>query len=377
VTGGALTDVLPSSAALLGVPGCTDALGLDRWTDGREVPAVVVLLVDGLGWNLLLANLDAAPFLAQMVSAGADPVTVGFPSTTATSIASLGTGQTAGRHGLVGYTFALPGSDAPLNALRWDTSADPLDVQPVPTVLERASDAGVDVVHVAQRSFDGSGLTRAALRGARYPGADTLGESVQMTAAATADAVAGRRRALVYVYTGDLDNVGHIRGCGSDGWRAQLEQVDLFVRQLHRSLPPGVLLLVTADHGMVDVGPTDRVDVDAEPLLRAGVRLVAGEPRARHVYARDGAAGDVLAAWRERLGDTAQVLSRDEVVAAGWFGPSVSAQVLPRIGDVVVAPTEATAVVATRAHPREARLVGYHGSTTTDEVLVPLLVAAR
>ena len=376
MTGGALTDVLPSSAALLGVPGCTDALGLDRWTDGREVPAVVVLLVDGLGWNLLLANLDVAPFLAELVRAGADPVTVGFPSTTATSIASLGTGQTAGRHGLVGYTFALPGSDAPLNALRWDTGADPLDVQPVPTVLERSSDAGVDVVHVALRSFEGSGLTRAALRGARYPGADTLGEAVQVTAAVTAEAAAGPRRALVYVYTGDLDNVGHIRGSGSDGWRAQLEQVDLFVRQLHRSLPPGVLLLVTADHGMVDVGPTDRVDVDAEPLLRAGVRLVAGEPRARHVYARAGAAPDVLAAWRERLGDTAQVLSRDEVVAAGWFGSSVSPQVLPRIGDVVVAPTGATAVVSTRAHPREARLVGYHGSTTPDEVLVPLLVSA-
>ena len=375
MTGGTLTDVLPSSAALLGVPGCSDALGLDRWTDGREVPAVVVLLVDGLGWNLLLANLDVTPFLAGLVQAGADPVSVGFPSTTATSMASFGTGQPAGRHGLVGYTFALPGSDAPLNALRWDTTADPLDVQPVPTVLERAGDAGLDVVHVALRSFEGSGLTRAALRGARYPGADTLGEAVQVTAQVTADAAAGPRRALVYVYTGDLDNVGHIRGCGSDGWRAQLEQVDLFVRQLHRSLPPGALLLVTADHGMVDVGPADRVDVDTEPLLRAGVRLVAGEPRARHLYARDGAASDVLATWRDRLGDTAQVLSRDEVVDAGWFGPSVAAQVLPRIGDVVVAPTGPTAVVATRTHPREARLVGYHGSTTPDEVLVPLLVA--
>jgi len=375
VTGGALTDVLPSSAAVLGVPGHTDVLGLDRWTDGRPVGVVVVLLVDGLGWNLLLANLDAAPYLAELVGAGADPLTVGFPSTTATSMASFGTGQPAGRHGLVGYTFALPGVDGALNALRWDSAADPLDVQPLPTVFERASDAGLDVAHVALRSFEGSGLTRAALRGARYPGADTLGEAVQVTASIAGAAAAGSQRALVYVYTGDLDNVGHVRGSCSDGWRAQLEQVDLFVQQLHRALPTGALLLVTADHGMVDVGPGDRVDVDSEPLLRAGVRLVAGEPRARHVYARDGAAADVLAAWRQRLGATAQVLSRDEVVAAGWFGPTVSPHVLPRIGDVVVAPTGATAVVATRAHPREARLVGYHGSTTPDEVLVPLLVA--
>jgi predicted AlkP superfamily pyrophosphatase or phosphodiesterase len=356
------------------VPGHADTLGLDRWTDGRAVPSVVVLLVDGLGWNLLLANLDAAPFLAELAGAGVDPISVGFPSTTATSMASFGTGQPAGRHGLVGYTFALPGHEGALNALRWDTAVDPVDVQPVPTVLERAADAGVDVAQVALRSFEGSGLTRAALRGARYPGADTLGEAVLVTASVVRPSVAGRR-SLAYVYTGDLDNVGHVRGCRTDGWRAQLEQVDLFARQLFRTLPAGGVLLVTADHGMVDVGPADRVDADTEPLLQAGVRLLAGEPRARHVYARDGAAADVLASWREVLGSTAAVLSRAEAVDAGWFGPTVSPQVLPRIGDVVVAPTGETAVVATRTHPREARLVGYHGSTTPDEVLVPLLVA--
>ncbi len=371
MTAGSLADVLPSAAAVLDVPGSRDVLGLSAGAVGRGWRKVVVLLVDGLGWNLLLANLDAAPFLAGLVSEGAEPVSVGFPSTTATSMASFGTGATAGRHGLVGYTFALPGHDGLLNALRWDSTADPLDVQPVPTVFERAADAGVDVSHVALRSFEGSGLTRAALRGAAYPGADTLGEAVQVTA----QALARPGRSLVYVYTGDLDNVGHIRGCGSDGWRAQLEHVDLFVAQLHRALPPDGLLLVTADHGMVDVGPADRVDFDNEPLLSAGVRLLGGEPRARHVYARPGAAADVLSAWRERLGGSVLVLSRDEAVADGWFGADVALEVLPRIGDVVVAPTGPTAVVATRQHPREARLVGYHGSTTPDEVLVPLLRA--
>jgi len=106
------------------------------------------------------------------------------------------------------------------------------------------------------------------------------------------------------------------------------------------------------------------------------VRALGGEPRARHVYARAGAGSDVLSAWREVLGERAQVLSRDEVVQAGWFGPEVSPAVLPRIGDVVVAPTGNYAVVASRSHPREARLVGYHGSTTADELLVPCLLAA-
>jgi hypothetical protein len=361
---------MPSAAALLGVRGYDDRLGLGELTEGPPVRAVVVLLVDGLGWLRLLENLDSAPFLASLV-AGAAPLSVGFPSTTATSMATLGTGMPAGRHGLVGYTFVVPGVEGVLNALRWDSPADPLDVQPVPTVFERAADAGVLVAHVAQRSFEGSGLTRAALRGASvYAGAETMGESVQ----ATADCVATSGRVLTYVYTGDLDNVGHVRGSRSAGWGHQLRHVDLLAQQLQAALTPDALLCVTADHGMVDVPAGSRVDFDREPLLRAGVDALGGEPRARHVYAKAGAADDVLAAWRQRLGDMAAVLSRKEAVAAGWFG-EVSNRVLARIGDVVVAPTGDGAVVASRIHPREARLVGYHGSTTPDEVLVPLLLA--
>jgi hypothetical protein len=356
-------------AAILEVPGQHDRLGLSGSTPGaRDVRAVVVLLVDGLGWELLRAHADVAPFLGTLGLASA-PVETGFPSTTATSMASFGTGAVPGRHGLVGYSFALGDGEPVMNALRWDSSADPLDVQPLPTVFERAADHGVAVTHVALRHFEGSGLTRAALRGARYAGADTMGEVVQ----ATAEACRIPGRALVYAYTGDLDNVGHVRGCGSPGWRTQLEHVDLLARQLVDVLPPDAMLLVTADHGMVDVGPGDRVDFDTEPVLSAGVRALGGEPRARHVYARPGAADDVLAAWRHRLGPGTVVLSRQEAVAAGWFG-EVSPAVLCRIGDVVTAPSEPTAVVASRAKPREAALVGYHGSSTSAERLVPMLV---
>ncbi len=369
--GGSLADLMPSVAAGMEVPGFIDRLGLGSATKA------VVLLVDGMGWELLRANADAAPFLAGLATGSGRAISVGFPSTTATTLGSLGTGESAGGHGLVGYTFVLgtpggpadSGAGAVVNALRWDTPADPLVVQPVRTVFEPAAADGVQVSHVALRSFEGSGLTRAALRGAGYPGADTMGEAVE----ATALALDAPGRCLVYVYTGDLDNVGHLRGAGSEGWRAQLAHVDLLARHLVHVLPAHTALYVTADHGMVDVAQEDRVDYDAEPDLSAGVRALGGEPRARHVYAVPGAEADVLAAWTERLADAYWVLSREQVVAAGWFGPTVAERVLPRIGDVVAAPRDAGAVVARRAHPRESSLVGFHGSLTSAEVLVPLL----
>jgi len=177
----------------------------------------------------------------------------------------------------------------------------------------------------------------------------------------------------VMVYHGDLDGTGHVFGVGSDAWYYQLAHVDRLAEQLARAVPSGTCLYVTADHGMVDVGPEDRTDVDLMPELRDGLALLGGEPRARHLYARPGAAGDLLVTWREVLGERAWVLSRDEAIKEGWFGP-VDVRLADRIGDVVAASAGSFAVVATKAEPGEAALVAMHGSLTPSEQLVPSLV---
>jgi hypothetical protein len=161
-------------------------------------------------------------------------------------------------------------------------------------------------------------------------------------------------------------------GCSSPAWRFQLGHVDRLAEQLAGALPSGTALYVTADHGMVDVPAGDRTDADEVAELRAGVALLGGEARARHVYAVPGAAADVLAAWRAVLADRAWLLTRDEAIDAGWFGP-VDSRVAARIGDVIAAVRGRFAVVATQIEPRESALVGMHGSLTPAEQRVPLL----
>jgi hypothetical protein len=356
-----LGELLPSVLGALGVPGEHDMVGLP------SVRRYCVLLVDGLGWNLLRAHPAQAPFL---ISLAGRAITAGSPTTTVTSLTSFGTGLPPGRHGVLGYTTRIPGTNALLNALKWDASVDPASYQPHPTVFERAARAGVVVTVVGERKFRASGLTIAGLRSPGFHGADTFGERVAAAAqAATADA------SLVYVYDGDLDTTGHRAGCGSDAWRHQLTIVDRFAEELSEALPAGTALIVTADHGMVDVDASSRVDVDDQPALRDGVALVGGEARFRHVYANPGAAPDVLAAWRAVLGGRATVLSRQEAVDAGWFG-AVEARVLDRIGDVVASVGGDCAVELRSVFPVEATLVGLHGALTADEMLVPLLVDA-
>ena len=327
-----------------------------------------LLIVDGLGWELLRDHPAAAPFLSELAR-NSNPITAGFPATTVTSLASLGTGKPPGQHGMLGYKILVPGQDLLLNALRWDSRVDPRQWQPLPTLYERAIAAGIAAVHVARGSFRGRGLTTAALRGAELRPADTMGALAAQAAAALVE----NGRALVMVYHGDLDSTGHAFGAGSEAWYNQLAHVDKLAEQLASTLPSETCLYVTADHGMVDVGPEDRLDVDAMPELRAGLALLGGEPRARHVYARSGAAGDVLATWREVLGDRVWVLPRDEAIKEGWFGP-VDPRMADRIGDVVAAPAGSVAVVATQAEPGESALFGMHGSLTASDQLVPALL---
>jgi hypothetical protein len=356
-----LADLGTSVLASLGVVGEANPLGLPA------VERVCVLVVDGLGWELLREHPAAAPFLSELAVSGR-PLTAGFPATTATSMASLGTGRPPGQHGVLGYQVVVPGEGRLLNALHWDARVDPVAWQPGSTIFERAAAAGIDGFYVAHATLRKTGLTAAVLRGAQFRAASTLGALVAQAAAALRQP----DPALAMVYHADLDSTGHVFGCSSDAWRYHLGHVDKLAEQLAGALPPGTALYVTADHGMVDAPPQDRVDADTVPELRDGVALLGGEPRARHVYAEPAAAGDVLAVWREVLGHRAWVVSREEAIAEGWFG-EVQPWLAPRIGDVVAASVGAAEIVATKAEPRESALIGMHGSLTPGDQFVPLL----
>jgi Type I phosphodiesterase / nucleotide pyrophosphatase len=370
---GALADVIPSLLAGLQVPGMANLLDLPR---ARKV---CLLLVDGLGWRLLQAYSDDAPFLSSL-AAGREPITAGFPSTTVTSIAAIGTGLPPGEHGLVGYSFATSDNEL-LNALTWcrhgvDPAEDlrsqilPEQIQPRRTAWERATDAGVAVRFVVPHDQEGSGLSRAVLRGGEFRGVHALGDLTSKALETLRDDV----RSLCYAYHADLDMLGHRYGPGSDPWRLQLAHIDRLATAIAEGLPRDSMLVVTADHGMVTVEEEDKIDFDAQPRLQDGVRMLGGEARVRHVYTASGAAEDVLGSWRTILGEQAWIVRRDEAIKAGWFGPQVAGYVRDRIGDLVIAARANIAVVRSAVEPRQSRLVGHHGSLTADEQLIPLLV---
>ncbi|MEU0594045.1 alkaline phosphatase family protein [Streptomyces ardesiacus] len=367
---GSLADLLPTLAAGLGVPGMT--AGIAELTPADRT---CVFLIDGLGWEQLRAHPDDAPFLSSLLSSSRGgtgrPITAGYPATTATSLASVGTGLPPGAHGLPGYTVRDPATGALMNQLRWQPWTEPGPWQPYPTVFGLAHEAGVHAAQVSSPTFAHTPLTKVALSGGefhgRLSGEDRMDCAVEQLARAD--------RALVYTYYSEVDGAGHRFGVDSDTWRGQLGHVDRLAQRLAEQLPPRSALYVTADHGMVDV-PFDeehRIDFDEDWELKAGVALLGGEGRARHVYAVPGAHSDVLTCWREVLGEQFWVASRDEAIAAGWFGPRIDDRVYARIGDVVAAARDDVLLIASEREPKESAMVGNHGSMTPAEQLVPLL----
>lgn len=364
-----LADVVPSMLAAMGVA------GFDRRIDlAAEVRGACVLLIDGLGADLLDMYAEDAPVMAALRG---PTLQAGFPSTTVAGLAAVGTGCRSGEHGMVGMSFRLPGVGV-INALRWRPhpwgddlreTAPPEQVQPMATTFERAAAAGVAVSVVSGAEFTGSGLTRAVLRGGRYVGVQALGD----LAASVRSAVT--RGGFCYGYHGEVDLLGHLYGPGSPAWRMQLREVDRLVESLVEGLPPGGLLAVVADHGMVAADADEVVDIDGCAALLDGVQAIGGEPRARHVYADEGAADAVLVAWRETLEGRAWVVSRDEAIDAGWFGEPVRDHVRERIGDIVAAARGSATIVRRTVEPVESSLVGHHGSLTSAEQRIPLLLA--
>ena len=345
-----LAELLPSTAAALGDGQWTNRLGLPDLTQA------VVVLVDGLGFRQLVEHADLAPDLAEAAEAAA-AIDAGFPTTTPVGLGTLAVAAAPGHHGMVGATFLLPETGEVLRPLQWQNSPNALVVQPEDTFFERTA---THVVQHGPAAYADSGLTRAVLRG----GERDLYERFDVH---RVPPTAGR---LDYVYLPQLDKTGHVHGVDSPEWRRGLQAIERTVLLLRQRLPADAAVIVTGDHGMVDVPAARRIDIDTD-RLQAGVERVAGEPRMRHVYTADPDA--VAQRWMHVLGERAEVLTRGAAIAAGLFG-TVEPGIDERIGDVIAIAREDWSLASSAVDARVSSLRGQHGGNSESELLVPAAV---
>lgn len=360
-----LADITPSIFAGLGLSDAYDSCGFGPSPFGREC----LLLVDGLGADVIEKFAEFVPTLSVLTFF--EPVITAFPSTTATSLTTLMTGTLPGTHGMMGYTVRVPRSGGRiLNSLKWDERVDPQIWQPVPTLFERGREIGISVSHVASKRYENTGFTQAAFRGADYRGANILPEMVD-----EAKSALKMSPSFAYLYLNDLDVAGHSAGVGSEKWLLALAYVDHVVRTLLDQLPKGTRFWVTADHGMVNV--EEKIILGRDNSLLEGISLVAGEPRARHLYLEDqflegSGPSDLADSWRATLRESVEVFTRQEAIDSHLFGDFVSHDASDRMGDIIAIARGGTIFIDPLRVNVESAMVGHHGALTDTEKFVPL-----
>ena len=331
---------------------------------GREL----LFLIDGFGFDTLSQYADVMPTMSRMFNHGL--VQTSFPSTTATSLATLTTGELPGGHGMLGYTVQVPRSGGRLlNALKWDERVDPENWQPVETLFQRASAIGISVTHVAAKRYENSGFTRAVFRGAEYKGANVVADLVSETKQALQ-----KTPSFVYLYVNDLDNAGHSDGVGSDKWIAALSAIDQMVSQLMKEVPKGTRIWVTSDHGMINV--QEKIIIGQDNPLLTGVSVIAGEPRARHLYLESDsvqAREDAASLWQQYLQEKALILTREQAISSDLFGAQLSADAVDRMGEVIAIARSGLVLLDPERADKEGAMVGHHGGDSEIESQVGLL----
>ncbi len=359
-----LSQITPSIFSSLGLDSAVDHLNIGISPNGREL----LFLIDGFGFDTLSQYTDVMPTMSRMFNHGL--VQTSFPSTTATSLATLTTGELPGVHGMLGYTVQVPRSGGRLlNALKWDERVDPENWQPVETLFQRAAKVGISVTHVAAKRYENSGFTRAVFRGAEYKGANVVADLVSETKQALQ-----KTPSFVYLYVNDLDNAGHSDGVGSDKWIAALSAIDQMISQLMKEVPKGTRIWVTSDHGMINV--EEKIIIGQDNPLLTGVSVIAGEPRARHLYLDNDSVQariDAASLWQQYLQEKALVLTREQAISSDLFGAQLSADAVDRMGEVIAIARGGLVLLDPERADKEGAMVGHHGSDSEIESQVGLL----
>ena len=350
-------------SALLALDGKTNPLSL------IAKQSYAVILVDGLGVVNIKAAGGHAGFLNQKL-ANSKSLFSGFPTTTATSLASFATSKQSGEHAFIGYRVFDRQHSKAINLLN-DLGPDlpPRRYQDLETISEQGVAAGKRMITVGPGEYEASGFTQATMPASKYMPAKTIEERF-----AIASSELAKPGTLIYLYIPELDQLAHRFGTSSQKWLNTIEELDSVLGGFTKSLPKSAGAILTADHGVIDVPKSSHVYLDEYESMMDLV-MIGGDPRVGFAYFDSSV--DLTAKRKSiesELGSLVDVASVQELVETGWYQPlSSTAEVVAP--DLVLLP-KADRVIYHRdfAKPKSLEMIGQHGGMSKAEWEVPLLV---
>jgi hypothetical protein len=318
--------------------------------DGRSY---VLVMFDGLGVAQLAHETARSMRESQQAILHAP-----FPSTTSVALATVATGLPPSQHGLIAHLCWLEEAGRVVNTLKWvDLAGHPVhhdygSFLPGPNLWERLRRAGVEPITVQPGPFAGSPLSRLIYRGARFERAWDNHDLVEATVQ-----LASEPNRLIFTYFWPVDFAGHVHGLESKEFEDALRLAANLWEEIASRAPPGVTVLGTADHGLIDYADEDKILIRQEPFhaLRYG-----GDPRGVHVWGEP----SVLDSLAEQIG--AEISDPLAIL-----GPDPGPEARARAGDALLLAPRGKVLLPPGF---DKRLHSYHGGLAVEEVQIPLLI---
>lgn len=373
--GGGILNLVASLVQARGGPAEHPPLDLLSGAGLEGVTNLVLLVIDGLGDTWLRRHAPGGLLARHRLGS----ITSVFPSTTASAITTYLTGDAPLRHGLTGWhtwmgelgcvMTVLPGTPRYGGVSYRAAGLDPARLFGHRALFDRiATPSWV----LAPSQIAGSDFNLAHRGRAEVLGYADLPDLVRKTARLLRR---GRGPAYVYCYWPELDSIGHRQGMEGPAAIQHLGVLEQALDELlGRIAGTDTLILVSADHGQLDLRPGDRIDLADHPGLARTLALpLCGEGRAAFAYLRSGQGSAFLDYCAGPLAGLVSVVPSRVLLESGYFGTGpVHPRFAERIGDYCLLPTGARVIRQWLPFERPHELIGQHGGLSDPEMRVPL-----
>ena len=338
---------------------------------------IVLLVIDGMGYDFL-EKYGSGSFLHRNVDRRLTSV---FPPTTAAAITTLFTGVAPQQHALTGWFMYLREIGMVTTILPFTTRAGRLpldegniDYRDIYGEWSFFDDIDAVPYSISRRDYFDSGFSRSAARGAtRLPYSSLDGLFQQVTKAL--GGTGGRK--YVFAYWPELDSLCHAHGTDSREVAGHFRELDGKLEKFAATLRKrNTVLIVTADHGLIDVDERKTIRLKDHPDLAATLAMpLSGEARVAYCYVRPRMVDRFEDYVQTAFADTCTMHRSEDMVKDGWFGLfEPNKKLLDRIGDYVLVMKENYILKDLLPGERQHVITGYHGGVSSEEMFVPLIV---
>jgi len=333
---------------------------------------ILFMVLDGLGYNYLVNHGSGLWLRENLVSS----ISSVFPPSTGSAMTTFYTASAPISHGITGWYVYLKKIGAVTRFLPYTTLVNDIPIEPDITSFI-GSEAWLKKVErsvfVAPNRIIHSPYSKFASKGSIRIGYQSLRQLFGKVRNLTTKS---QKRQFVFVYYPDLDAIAHEKGIESQAALKELVLLDKNLEKLAQEVPDNVRIIITADHGLVDIHKESTVLLGNHPELKKMlIAPVCGDTRSCYFYIRPNKSDNFQSYMKDNLSYACTVCKSSELVQRGWFGRgNPSKEFDGRVGDFVAIMKERYALLDRYPGQDYPDLVGQHGGVSEQELLVPLII---